>query len=160
LASRGVCLNISQIDVNCKSYNRNQCTECYQGYYLNNNQCKLPNANCSTFNLTDGGCLSCFFGFTLTNKQCVIVSRIANCLSYDTFGNCLQCSRMFYITNNTCFNVNPLCQNYNSFNGDCTSCFPGYALRNKNCIRQTSSVWSSITNITAVCKSRRGSQCV
>jgi hypothetical protein len=67
---------------------------------------------------------------------------------------------MFFITNNTCLNVNPLCQNYNSFNGDCTSCFPGYALKNKACVQQSSSVWSSLTNITAVCKTKKGSQCI
>lgn len=127
---------------------------------MSSNQCKLPNFNCSSYNQTDGGCLTCFPGFTLTNYQCVIISKINNCLSYDSFGNCLQCSHMFFITNNTCISVNPLCQNYNSFNGDCTSCFPGYALKGKACVQQSSSVWSHITNLTAVCKLKKGSQCI
>lgn len=158
--TRGICVSVTTIDVNCRTYNKNQCLQCYQGYYLINNQCRLPNFNCSSFNLTDGGCLTCFLGFTLTNKQCVIVTKLPNCLSYNSFGNCLQCARMFYITNNTCNTVNPLCQNYNSFNGDCTSCFPGYALKGKTCIKQSSSLWSTITNITAVCKIKKGTQCI
>lgn len=89
-----------------------------------------------------------------------MITKKTNCISYDGFGNCLQCSNMFFVKNNTCVNVNPLCQNYNPFTGDCTSCFPGYALKNKICLKQDSHVWSTITNITAVCKLKKGNICI
>lgn len=67
---------------------------------------------------------------------------------------------MFFVSNNSCNNVNPLCQNYNPYTGDCTSCFPGYSLKNKACVKQNSPLWATVTNLTAVCKTKRNNQCV
>ena len=67
---------------------------------------------------------------------------------------------MFYIQNNTCINVNFLCQNYNPFTGSCTSCFPGYGIEGKDCVRNNDVYWSKITNLTVVCKLKKGSLCI
>jgi hypothetical protein len=46
IPSRGSCIIAKLIDINCKAYSGNVCSECYQGYYLAGNLCKLPNLNC------------------------------------------------------------------------------------------------------------------
>ena len=120
----------------------------------------MPNYNCSRFNTSNGGCIQCYSGYILTNFQCIIQTKIPNCISYDSFGNCVQCARMFYIQGNNCLQVNFLCQNYNPFSGHCTSCFPGYQLEDKQCAKNNKLYWDKLTNLTVVCKLKKGSICI
>jgi hypothetical protein len=67
---------------------------------------------------------------------------------------------MYYISNNRCNKVNGVCQNYNPFTGACTSCFPGYRLKNYTCIKEDSPLWSTETSLTVACKIKKGSVCL
>ena len=91
MPSRKGCLRGGLVDVNCREYDDSRCLSCYPGYYLAKNRCFLPNADCKTFDDTNGGCLSCFPGFTKTNRQCLVMAKKKNCLSYDSRGDCSRC---------------------------------------------------------------------
>ena len=55
----------------------------------------------------------------------VILNR--GCKSFDPNGNCISCSTRFYRDEEgICQPVNTNCNTYNSVNGACTSCYPGF----------------------------------
>ena len=147
IPTRGGCIVASLVDINCKTYNGNVCQQCYEGYYLANNRCKLPNSDCSTFSPSSGGCLSCYPGYTLTNRQCLLLGHTPNCQAYDSRANCIACAPFYHLANNTCQPVSPLCKNYNIYSGLCTSCYPGFSLATGTCLQKTQPVWLNNTQV-------------
>lgn len=63
----------------------------------------------------------------------------SNCNLYDQdTGVCLRCSYRYWMRPNaTCVQVSDQCQTWCETNGDCTSCYGGYALYNGQCILAT-----------------------
>ena len=61
--------------------------------------------------------------------RCVIASvKDANCKKYSG-SVCSECYKGYYFHSydQICKRINPLCKTYNSNNGACTSCYPGYS---------------------------------
>jgi len=140
---------------NCQSYNLQTgiCVTCIPGFNLNAGLCTpassssnsggviminnnssssssgmiTPNTNANTnmnVNINNGG--------TSTG----VSNRDSNCIRYNGT-TCIACSSRYYFNpNNVCVPVNPLCKDYIS-NGNCSTCFPGYAISNGNCIVST-----------------------
>lgn len=66
-----------------------------------------PGPPCSNYDYINLKCLGCLTGYTLSNGVCMLPS---NCTSrqYTHFG--------------VCYNVNPLCDSFDAYTGDCLSC--------------------------------------
>lgn len=62
-------------DAYCKTFNSNTrvCSECYYGYYFNNQSgfCVPVNPQCKSWN-SQGHCLSCYSGYEISGTQCVV----------------------------------------------------------------------------------------
>ena len=91
--SNNVC---QQVPDTCKAHEGLQCTDCYNGFSLNNGVCELSAFN--TLAPTDAGCND-----------------------WDWQGQvCLSCSPYWvFNSNNVCVPVDPLCKTYNQANGHC-----------------------------------------
>jgi hypothetical protein len=127
-------------NLGCKTYDQNQvCTECSTRFYLDKDFiCQPVNPNCKTYNSSNGACLSCYPGFGIVEDTClpgaVTPSYDPNC---NTFNGsvCAKCSKGFFLGSaGKCTAVSPSCNSYDSTNGDCTSCFAGYAVEKGKCV--------------------------
>lgn len=62
-----------------------------------------------------------------------------NCRNFAPNGNCLACSARYYVnTNGKCVPANPLCKEFNTLNGACTLCYPGYGISGNTCLQGVS----------------------
>lgn len=127
-------------NLGCKTYNANkQCVECATRYYLDINAiCQPVNPNCNTYNNKTGACLSCYPGFGIIEDTClpgIITSNFdPNCNTFSG-SDCAVCSKNYYLsTSGRCQAVNPSCNTFNPSNGNCTSCFAGYEIKDGNCV--------------------------
>jgi len=107
----------------CETCNKNGCTSCPEGYYLNseNHTCELCHEKCET----------CSAKGTDDNNNCI---KCKNPNDKFEDGNCITiCGERQYKTRrNTCEYCMKLCAS--CLNGDsCESCFNNYYLNNKNC---------------------------
>ena len=56
---------------NCVAYNvDNKCIQCFDRFYLTNNQCREVSIFCKTYDIITGFCTSCYTGFRLISGQC------------------------------------------------------------------------------------------
>ena len=64
----------------CKTWVKNQCTECSQGWYFNKKGvcCEVPDL-CSQFNRAEGICLDCYQGYTVVNNCCKLAAQDTGC---------------------------------------------------------------------------------
>ena len=92
LNSEGKCKRIT-----CKVFdknNKNECTECYPGYYVKDKACKkitLPYC-ISLSSSNDNECLECLKGITKVDGKCVAPNKIIiGCSQYDGQGECINC---------------------------------------------------------------------
>ena len=64
-----------------------------------------------------------------------IVYLNPGCRKFDTDGICLSCSTRFYKDpKSICQPVSPSCNGYNPENGNCTTCYSGFALIEGACL--------------------------
>lgn len=94
-----------------RTTNRNECSECIHGYYVNtDNKCSSQNSRfCETFEQNKDECVSCIGGFEkdTVSKKCVM-TRVDNCKDLSsTVGQCNTCLDGFYK------DVNGLCKTHN-----------------------------------------------
>ena len=84
----------------CKKYVENVCTECYEGYYLDNNKnCKrIPIENCLEADSKGEKCISCLRGCNRdANGKCNLPSPlIKGCIEYGSDGKCTTCKSVDY----------------------------------------------------------------
>ena len=64
-----------------------------------------------------------------------IVIRNVGCKNFNNQQICVECSTRYYLDGNAiCQPVNPNCRTYDSTNGACTSCYPGFGLLEDTCL--------------------------
>lgn len=84
----------------------------------------------------NGYCTSCFNGYALSGNTCVVSSSSSIDPFCKTFSGsiCIQCGdRYFKGQSGLCQQVNNLCNTWDSSNGNCLTCYPGYTLSNGQC---------------------------
>jgi hypothetical protein len=130
------CVALTTINPYCATFSGLTCTNCNAGYYIGSNGiCSVANAQCATYNMNNGNCLTCYSGWAVSGTTCVALSTInPHCLTF-TGLTCNACSAGYYIgTGGICTPVNPQCATYNMNNGNCLSCYAGYAISGTTCV--------------------------
>lgn len=113
--------------------------KCSFGSFFDENRvCRLVSPLCRTFNPSNGFCLTCYPAFKLESGKCIedlyFEDQDPNCARFNE-GICLTCSSGFYFGNDgLCKQANPLCETFDQTNGNCLSCFFGFALKGGNCV--------------------------
>ena len=136
------------------------CVKCSDGSFVNTDgRCALVDPLCKTYDLLNGACLSCYQGFSLEGTKCVESEQQEvsdpNCREFLTPDICSICSDRYFIgANGLCAEVNPLCRTYEPVNGQCLTCFSGFALSLGGCIESRENVTDSN------CKEWNGSRCI
>ena len=119
----------------CKTWQKNVCTECSQGWYFNKKGicCEVP-ALCSQFNRAEGICQSCYQGYTIVDNCCKLADQDTGCAEWN--GNvCKRCSKRWWMNaNGVCAPVGDQCATWNDVTGECLTCYGGYILNNGQCI--------------------------
>lgn len=125
--------SLSTDDLNCQKFDdAGICVNCSKGYYFNVNKvCTQIDPKCKSFNVTSLLCTACYPGYALVNNNCevsVVQSQSSACAQWaDDF--CVKCvPRAYYDVNANCIMVSDSCKTFNTFNGHCTSCYPGNAV--------------------------------
>ena len=114
----------------CKEYVQNVCTECYEGYYLDNDKnCnKIPIENCLKLDSLGEKCSSCLFGIKPDdNGKCNLPSPlIKGCKSYGSDGKCTTCELNNYKPTNDGNCQLKECKEGEYKNEYCYECKAGY----------------------------------
>ncbi len=79
------------------------------------------------------------------------------CSNFDSEGGCIDCSSRFYKdSQGICQPVNPNCNDYHPLNGDCVTCYSGFALIEEACLPEF-----LVSNMfDPYCNKFEGSKCV
>ncbi len=142
----------------CQSYNllTGRCIACIDQYILSSGICvpnpssnsnsnsnfnSNSNSNTNTnFNSNSGSTSTSTTSTSTSNSNSgsggaiVIANRDPNCAKYNGTV-CSLCSNRYYFgPTSFCIPVNPLCNTYNSANGACLTCYPGYSISGIACI--------------------------
>lgn len=86
-----------------------------------------PGPPCYNYDYTNLKCLSCVSGYTYSNGQCLLPS---------------PCTSRQYYHYGVCYSVNPLCDSFDSYTGDCLSCLnpTQYKLASGQCVASYNTV--------------------
>jgi hypothetical protein len=139
----------------CKTWVKNQCTECSNGFYFSKNGvcCEVPTL-CSQFNRAEGICTACYQGYSVVNNCCVAAAQDSGCALWN--GNtCSKCSKGWFMNKGVCTPVSDQCSTWND-QGHCLTCYNGYVLANGACNINTSPLDGSSN---ALCGLWNGSIC-
>ena len=119
----------------CKTWVKNQCTECSQGWYFNKKGvcCEVPSL-CSQFNRAEGICQACYQGYTIVDNCCKLAEQDLGCAEWN--GNvCRRCSKRWWQdVNGVCQPIGDQCSTWSEQTGECLTCYGGYILSNGRCI--------------------------
>ena len=144
----------SVIDPNCKEIDADgKCLECSQGAYFNSEgRCQVVSASCKTFDFSQLVCTECYEGFDLNNGTCIQGEPgEATCAEWLN-GVCAQCvPRAYFDFDLNCVMVSDLCDGFNDFTGECTSCFSGFTLSNGQCVVSAQAASCVETDANDVC---------
>ena len=129
---------------NCKIKNCEECEEkdvcsyCEDGYYLENNSCKMTCdiENCETCS-TPFYCDKCKKGYEFNGIECKLKCSISNCLECNIFDKCNKCNNGYYLKSNgycsKCKTDNcKICSVYNNIE-TCHICDNDFYLENDKC---------------------------
>lgn len=110
-SNNGICQQVSD---QCKSWSltNGQCTDCYDGYGLNNGACVVR---------------------PQVQPVPTPTPTVPNCAQVAANGACLKCAYRYWSSNGVCVKVDDQCKSWNDYNGQCTSCYDGYELYNGAC---------------------------
>lgn len=117
----------------CKTWSKDQCTECSNGYFFNKKGvCCQVSELCSQFNKAEGVCQACYQGYGIVNGTCQRAAQDSGCSTWK--GNtCIQCSQRWYFNAaGVCNQVSDTCASWSS-NGDCLNCYGGFVLKDGKC---------------------------
>jgi len=91
---------------------------------------------------------------TLSFSQTIVIRNIG-CKSSNTLGVCIACATRYYLdSQNICQPVNPNCNTYDSLNGACLTCYPGFGIIENTCLPGIVS-----SNFDPNCNTFNGSAC-
>lgn len=101
--------------------------------------CIIVDPSCLTHDQSDAKCTSCYPGYELSSSRtCVKSTAPSGDPNCRTFNNniCIECSKgsIFNIFG-VCIIVDPSCLTFDENDGACTSCYPGYTVSGKNCLK-------------------------
>lgn len=141
--SAGRCVlstNTQPNDLLCRRWNAaGVCVECSTNAYFRQNMCVAVDALCRTFDAQNGNCLTCYSGYQLQSGRCVVVPPESGFQANNQYcavwegTTCRQCAANSYFDNNRiCRPNNPYCATSGP-QGQCLTCYSGFALRNNNC---------------------------
>lgn len=117
---------------NCQDSN-SQCTSCFDGYYLNTNDCFQCNDNCFTCKDSSTNCLTCKDGFILQpDNTCKKICPLG-CSDCSSQSICTKCEIGFVLSYDLCIHCEPPCASCTSLPSSCTSCIENYSLSGKTC---------------------------
>lgn len=140
--------------VNCKiclNKNSNNCSSCYDGYYLSQGTCLPCSTGCinCTSNKTCENCDSSKFYF-LSNNSCSLCQK--NCNHCDNKGNCLLCNYGFFLPNITNKSLNLI--------NSCKACLPNCqtCISNSTCL--TCNDYYLLDSTRKICSSCYQSDCI
>jgi hypothetical protein len=76
----------------CKTWVKNQCTECSKGFYFSKKGvcCEVP-LLCSQFSLAQGVCVGCYQGYIVVNNTCKMAVSNSGCAIWNG-DTCVKCS--------------------------------------------------------------------
>ncbi|KAL4489343.1 hypothetical protein ABPG72_018998 [Tetrahymena utriculariae] len=122
-------------DNSCKACNlpknRSSCQQCYDGFYLNNNNsCQICQPPCQNCVQNANTCSSCIQNYTLNVSQnsCSPICD-QSCLTCNQPNNssaCLSCIDGFYLFQNQCLNCLSPCATCLTSSSNCLSCIENY----------------------------------
>lgn len=144
--SFGKCVNstndVSAIDVNCAQFNGSVCAKCSKNFFFKEGLCTAVDPLCNGFNPLTGACLGCYESFVLSGSRCIEDKNHTltdpNCASW-LQGVCIKCAtRTFMNSQGLCQAISIDCSTYSPDNGHCTSCYPGFTVKNGECLKDIS----------------------
>ncbi|EAR81858.2 zinc finger lsd1 subclass family protein (macronuclear) [Tetrahymena thermophila SB210] len=116
----------------------NQCSSCFDGYYLNNYSCvpcQSPCQNC----IDQSNCLSCLkdYSYNQQTNQCNLIcpDLCQQCqFNKDNQIQCLVCIDGFYLNNQSCLKCSSPCLTCQFSSNNCLSCDSNYTFSNGLCL--------------------------
>ena len=129
------------IDPNCALFNPdNTCKQCSKGFVFSAKlqNCQLTNPLCRTIN-DSGDCTSCYSGYVISGVTCLLDVNAESSFCAEMIEDiCVRCaSRTFLNSIGQCEKVSEDCRTYNDFDGQCLSCYSGFALKTGKCVKDT-----------------------
>jgi hypothetical protein len=121
----------------CSIWSGLTCQQCATRTYNYNGVCTAVNTLCNTWSNQNGNCLTCYNGYILNGNNCVLndqaVSGNPLCKTFNG-PTCIECANRAYSRNGICTAVDNSCATWSSQNGQCLTCYNGFALQNGLCI--------------------------
>lgn len=160
LDATGVTCVVQAVQANtnpyCSKWNGNVCLSCATNSYFNsNNICVVSDPNCQAS--LNGICSQCYSGYDLQSNSCVKSTATNNnplCFKFNGL-TCVQCAvGTYFNSQGICTLVSPLCKTFDTYAGNCLTCFPGYALVGVACV-----VSANSTTLDPYCKQFQGQLC-
>ncbi|KAL4506331.1 hypothetical protein ABPG73_017065 [Tetrahymena malaccensis] len=135
----------------------NQCSSCYDGFYLNDFsciQCQPPCQNC----IDQNNCLSCQENYLYNQQtnQCTLIcpDLCQQCqLNEDNSIQCIQCKDGFYLSNQSCLQCSSPCLTCQLSDNNCLSCVSNYTFKNGLCFPDCDQTCKTCTlpNLNSAC---------
>ncbi|ELP84797.1 protein serine/threonine kinase, putative [Entamoeba invadens IP1] len=139
------------IDTSTHCTSPSGCTQCKDGFYINNKRCATCDNTCYTCNgNSSSNCLSCNLGRYLKyNNNCEICD--INCLdnpnNCDVIKGCTKCAVGYFVNAKTCKSCDSQCRTcYGDLSYNCLSCKTGTYLDNYQCLSCDSKCVDSSTH--------------
>ncbi|KAL4488340.1 hypothetical protein ABPG72_019190 [Tetrahymena utriculariae] len=119
----------------CSGPTQQDCTDCFDSYYLENNICKKCLSPCNNCNRSQDTCTSCINGYNLNGNQCIINcdSSCKTCNTPNDSNNCSSCKDGFYLDKGACKNCQSPCSNCKESATKCLDCNLNYKLESSQC---------------------------
>ena len=99
--------------------------------------CEQVDPFCKNFNKKEGLCDKCYDGYRLKYDKCeeidLLTSENYGCRRWDE-GDCVECAKRFFMNYGKCEKIDDLCREWDD-SGKCKSCYKGYVIEGKSCIR-------------------------
>ena len=135
--------NANPSDSGCASWNWDEqiCLKCSSGWVFNEKKVCVPVSDQCKAHSDNGDCTECWKGYDLKEGKCIFSESNnakpsdSGCTTWDWNNQvCLKCSsRWTFNSNKVCVPVSDQCKTH-AENGECTTCFQGYDLKNGQCI--------------------------
>ncbi|GAB1225477.1 hypothetical protein ENUP19_0253G0025 [Entamoeba nuttalli] len=88
------CQLVSTI-LHCKTFEKDHCTSCQNGYYLENNRCLGCQLGCGLC-VSNKGCIECLDQYVYRNatQECIYYREISRCIEYSAH-KCSKCTEIY-----------------------------------------------------------------
>ena len=121
---------------NCKTKDEDgcKCLDCFDGFYLDDYDCKKCDSNCKTCITTSTTCASCNETHFLDkdNKCSLCNPNCKTCITTST--TCTSCYDSFFLDNNKCSNCDSRCKKCQGKANICTECNDNMFLYDNECL--------------------------